>query len=152
MASSPVGYVIIKSIDRLEKSSAKVMHDMVLLRKEMASLRQAAETATKRKNRKRRHIKSQEALTVGEVADLVAPKEAGGQKEGEKATKRARAQRHCGRCGSTGHNARTCWYCGVPKVSGHSRLRLCNQPIDQLHHVQLQTTNTPDLLANLIDF
>jgi hypothetical protein len=50
-SSSPAS--IIESINRLEKGSAKVMHDMVLSRKEMASLRQAAETATKRRSRKR---------------------------------------------------------------------------------------------------
>jgi hypothetical protein len=105
-SSSPAS--IIESINRPEMGSAKVMHDMVLLRKEMASLRQAAETATKRRSRKRRYLHNQETLTVGEIVDLIAPKEAGGQKEGEKATKRARAQRHCGRYGNTGHNARSC--------------------------------------------
>ena len=97
-----------ESINRLEKGSAKVMHDMVLLRKEMASLRQAAEIATKRKTRKRRYIQNQETLTVGEIADLITPDKPSEQEEGEKTTKRVRTERHCRRCGKTGHNSRTC--------------------------------------------
>jgi hypothetical protein len=105
-SSSPAS--IIESLNRLERGSAKVMHDMVLMREEMASLRKAAEAATKRKSRKRRYIQSQKIPTVGEVADLIAPEEGGGQEEGKKPAKRARAERHCGRCGKTGHNSRTC--------------------------------------------
>jgi len=81
---------------------------MVLLRKEMASLRRAAETATKRRSRKIRYFHNQKTLTVGEITDMIAPNEAGGQEEDEKPGMRARAQRHCGRCGNTGHNARIC--------------------------------------------
>lgn len=105
-SSSPAS--IIESINRLEKGSAKVMHDMVLLRKEMASLRQAAEIATKRKTRKRRYIQNEETLTVGEIAGLIIPDKPSEQEEGEKTIKRVRTERHCKRCGKTGHNSRTC--------------------------------------------
>jgi hypothetical protein len=56
-------------------------------REEMASLRKVAEAATKRKSRKRRYIQGQDMLTVGEVADLIAPKDAGGQEDGKKPVK-----------------------------------------------------------------
>jgi hypothetical protein len=105
-SSSPAS--IIESINRLEKGSAKVMHNMVLLREEMTSLRQAAEAATKRKSRRRRYLYNQKTLTVGEITDMIAPNEAGGQEESEKAKKRGRGERHCGRCANTGHNSRTC--------------------------------------------
>ena len=105
-SSSPAS--IVELINRLEKGSAKVMHDMALMRKEMSSLRQAAETATKHKSRKRRYIHNQETLTVGEITDLVAPNEASGQEEDNKPGKKLRVGRRCGRCGNTGHNSRTC--------------------------------------------
>jgi hypothetical protein len=47
-------------------------------------------------------------LTVEEIADLIAEKEGGGQKEGRESLKRVRTQRRCGCCGETGYNACTC--------------------------------------------
>ena len=38
----------------------------------------------------------------------MAEKEGGRQEEGREPVKRVRTQRRCGRCGETGHNARTC--------------------------------------------
>ena len=81
---------------------------MVLMREEMARLREAAEAATKRKSRKRKYVRTEDTLTVGEVTDLIAPDEVGGEQEGEKAAKRVQGKRHCRRCGETGHNTRTC--------------------------------------------
>jgi hypothetical protein len=83
-------------------------HETVLMRQEMAGLRKAVEIATEVKRRKRKYIRTAETLTVGEIADLMAEKEVGGQKEGGESSKRVRTQRRCGRCGETGHNARTC--------------------------------------------
>ena len=84
------------------------MHDMALMRKKMSSLRQAAETATKRKGRKRKYIHNRGTLTVGEMTDSIAPNEASGQEEDKKPEKKVRIGRRCGRCGNTGHNSRTC--------------------------------------------
>jgi hypothetical protein len=72
----------------------------VLVRQEMAGLRKAVEIATEVRGRKRKYIRAVESLTVGEVADLIAEREGG--------IKRVCTQRRCGRCGETGHNARTC--------------------------------------------
>jgi hypothetical protein len=81
---------------------------MVLLQEEQARMRSAIEELTKRKSRKRRYIRVEETLTVGEVSDLIAEKEGGSREEGESPAKRVRAQRCCGRCGEVGHNSRTC--------------------------------------------
>jgi hypothetical protein len=80
----------------------------VLMRQEMAGLREAVEIATEVRGRKRKYIQTAETLTVGDIADLIADKEGRGQKEGGESSKRVRTQRRCGRCGETGHNARTC--------------------------------------------
>ena len=85
-----------------------IAHEMVLMRKEMAGLRKVAEAATERKGRKRKYIRTEDTLTVGDVLDLIPPEEASGQEEGEKPIKRAGRERRCRRCGETGHNSRTC--------------------------------------------
>lgn len=74
---------------------------------EMSHLRNATETLVKCKTRKRRYVQVEETLAVGGVADLVAAKESGSHEDGETPTKRVRVERHCGRCGETGHNSRT---------------------------------------------
>jgi hypothetical protein len=78
------------------------------MQQEIAGLRKAVEIATEVKGQKRKYIQTAETLTVGEVADLIAEKDSGGQVEGRESSKRVRTQRRCGRCGETGHNARTC--------------------------------------------
>jgi hypothetical protein len=78
------------------------------MRQEMAGLREAVEIATEVRGRKRKYIQTAETLTVGDIADLIADKEGRGQKEGGESSKRVRTHRRCGRCGETGHNARTC--------------------------------------------
>jgi hypothetical protein len=80
----------------------------VLMQQEIAGLRKAVEIATEVKGQKRKYIRTAETLTVGEIADLIAEKDDGGQVEGGESLKRVRTQRRCGRCGETGHNARTC--------------------------------------------
>jgi hypothetical protein len=83
-------------------------HETVLMQQEIAGLQKAVEIATEVKGQKRKYIQTAETLTVGEIADLIAEKEGGRQKEGGESSKRVRTQRRCGRCRETGHNARTC--------------------------------------------
>ena len=78
------------------------------MRAEIVRLNTATKAATKRKSRKRRYVRAEETLTVGEVSDLIAEREGGRRKEGEEPAKRVRAGRRCGRCGKIGHNSRTC--------------------------------------------
>ena len=81
---------------------------MVLVQEEIGRLRDAVDTLTKRKTRKRRYIRAEETLTVGEVSDLIAKKEGGRREDSETPAKRVRAERRCGRCSEVGHNSRTC--------------------------------------------
>jgi hypothetical protein len=71
-------------------------------------MRNAIEELTKRKTRKRRYIRAEETLTVGEVAGLVAEKEGRGCSKGETPAKRVHVRRRCRRCGEIRHNSRMC--------------------------------------------
>jgi hypothetical protein len=82
--------------------------ETVLTQQEMAGLRKAVEIATEVKGRKRKYIQTAKTLTVGEIADLIAKKDSSRRVEGGEPAKKVRTQRRCGRCGETGHNARTC--------------------------------------------
>jgi hypothetical protein len=81
---------------------------MVLMQEEIGCLRDAVEALIKRRVRKRRYIRAEETLTVGEVSDLIAELAGSRRDDGETPAKRVRAERRCGRCGETGHNSRTC--------------------------------------------
>ena len=81
---------------------------MTLIREEVAVLREALDIANKRKSRKRRYLRTDKTLTIGE-AQVVLAKQAGSSRgDDESALKRVRGERRCGRCKETGHNARTC--------------------------------------------
>jgi hypothetical protein len=80
----------------------------VLVQEEIGRLRDAVDTLTKRKTRKRRYVRAEETLTVGEVSDLIAEKEGGSRGDRETPAKRVRPERRCGRCSEVGHNSRTC--------------------------------------------
>jgi hypothetical protein len=97
-----------EQVKQLSKGAQQIAHNMVLVQEEIGRLRDAVDTLTKRKTRKRRYIRAEETLTVGEVSDLIAEKEGGGRKDGETPAKRVRAERRCGRCSEIGHNSRTC--------------------------------------------
>jgi hypothetical protein len=74
----------------------------------MGRLRDAINTLTKRKTRKRRYVRVEETLIVSEVSNLIAEKEGSSRKEGETPAKRVRVERRCGRCSEIRHNSRTC--------------------------------------------
>ena len=97
-----------EQVRQLSKGAQQIAHNIVLLQEEQARMRSAIEELTKRKSQKRRYIRVEETLTVGEVSNLIAKREGGSRKEGETPAKRVRAERHCGRCGEVGHNSRTC--------------------------------------------
>ena len=92
----------------MSKGAQQIAHNMVLVQEEMGRLRDAVNTLTKRKTRKRRYVRAEESLTVSEVSNLIAEKEGGSREEGETPAKRVRAERRCGRCSEVGHNSRTC--------------------------------------------
>ena len=99
---------LLRAVEQLNKGDVLMGHETVLMRQEIAGLRKAIEVATEVRSRKRNYVRTTGTLTVGEVADLIAENESGGQKKGEEPVKRVRTQKRCGRCGETGHNSRTC--------------------------------------------
>jgi hypothetical protein len=62
----------------------------VLMQQEIAGLHKAVEIATEVKGQKRKYIQTAKTLTVGEIANLIAKKEGGRQKEGRESLKRVR--------------------------------------------------------------
>jgi hypothetical protein len=105
--NSPVS-PLLRAINQLNKGVTKIGHKSVLIQQEMAGLHKAVEIATEVKGQKRKYIQTAETLTVREIANLIAKKEGGGQKEGRESSKRVRTQRHCRRCRETSHNTHTC--------------------------------------------
>jgi Zn finger protein HypA/HybF involved in hydrogenase expression len=78
------------------------------MQEEIGCLQDAVKALTKRKSYKRQYIQAEETLIVGKVTNLIAEKEGSRCKDSETPVKKVRAERHCGRCGETRHNSRTC--------------------------------------------
>jgi hypothetical protein len=74
------------------------------VQEEIGRLREAVDTLTKRKTRKRRYVRAEETLTVGEVSDLIAEKEGSSREEGKTPAKRVRAERRYSCCSKIRHN------------------------------------------------
>jgi hypothetical protein len=74
----------------------------------MSRLRDAVDTLTKRKTRKRRYVRAEETLTVSKVSDLITEKEGSSCEDSKTPAKRVRAERHCGCYSKVRHNSRTC--------------------------------------------
>ena len=87
---------------------AIIGHRSELQTREIAGLQKAINALTEQRKRKRKYIRTEESLTVSDVQDLMAEKDGGGEDAAKQPAKRARGQRHYGRCGKIGHNARTC--------------------------------------------
>ena len=94
-------------LEQPARGVANIDYTNVLQRREMDGMKRAIEALTAQRSRKRKYIQTEEALTVDEVQDLIAEKEGSGEGSKQPAEK-VRKERHCGRCGRTGHNARTC--------------------------------------------
>ena len=97
-----------EKVAQLSKGAQQIAHEMTLMREEVAALREALDIANKRKSRKRRYVRTEETLTVGEAQEVLAERAVSSRGDSESASKRVRGARRCGRCKETGHNARTC--------------------------------------------
>jgi hypothetical protein len=95
-------------IAQLSKGAQQMAHKMVLLTEKITTLQEALDESNKRKSRKRRYVRTEETLTIGEVQEVLAEQAGSSRGDGESASKRVRGERRCGRCKQTGHNARTC--------------------------------------------
>jgi hypothetical protein len=89
-------------------------HQFELMKARIQELEAANAAHTTRKARKRKRLQTGGTLSTKEGRALAAAK-AGGSKsrrlnarEGGEAERSTARQRRCGRCGETGHNARTC--------------------------------------------
>jgi hypothetical protein len=99
---------LLQAVDSLAKGMAIIGHNSVLQARELAGLWKSINALTEQRSRKRKYIRTEESLTVGDVQDSMAEKDGGGKEAAEQHAKRVRKERHCGRCGKTGHNMRTC--------------------------------------------
>ena len=110
--SSPTS--IYEAIDQFAKGASKIMHQLVLLKAENQSLRQANEALSKRRRAKKTRLRQGGSLSQQEAQDLQDDQDVREQVKqeikasgGRKPREESRARR-CGNCGETGHNTRTC--------------------------------------------
>jgi hypothetical protein len=78
------------------------------MQEEVRSFREAVNTLTKRKTRKRRYVRAEETLTVSKVSNLITKIDGSRRKDSETPAKRVRAERRCGCCSEVRHKSRTC--------------------------------------------
>lgn len=99
---------------QLVKGAELMLHQNALQSARITELEEQIDALTKRKSRKRKRLQKGGTLEYGETADEVA---AGPSTRGPPSKKTRGggvadggqpAQRRCGKCGKTGHNARTC--------------------------------------------
>jgi hypothetical protein len=110
--SSPTS--IYEAVDHITKGTSKIMHELVLLKTEVKNLREANEVLSKRRRAKKTRIRQGGSVSQQEAEELQDERDVADQvkqetqaSSGRKPRVESRA-RHCGNCGATGHNARTC--------------------------------------------
>jgi hypothetical protein len=105
---------IFEAVGQMAKGMTTMAHSVALLTAENRSLRKANEALSKRRRAKKTRIRQGGSLTAGEANDLLAEKEIDNQLEQEMRRngyaigRGMGGKRRCGKCGNTGHNARTC--------------------------------------------
>lgn len=105
---------VVDALEMLAEGAEMIAHAMVLITTRHAELQAANEAPSKRIPYKRKRAQQQGTLTGNEGVRLTTLKEFGVRSDGKKVSKRVRfeagepSQRRCGRCGESGHNARTC--------------------------------------------
>ena len=110
--SSPTQFF--PAVTKLAKGTEAIAHEVTLLQDRVRTLEKANETLSKRRKAKRTRVQAGGALTVEGAQGLVAQKDADRQKSGRKSVEGGSEEagpstlRHCGKCGRTGHNVRTC--------------------------------------------
>lgn len=110
--SSPTA--MFSAVRQLAKGTEMIAHEMTLLQDEVRTLRQANEALAKRRRAKKTRVQAGGALSVEDALKLIAQKDADKRQSGGRSTKGGASEagpsilRHCGNCGKTGHNARTC--------------------------------------------
>jgi hypothetical protein len=107
---------MIEALETLKKGIMKSAKETALVREENRLLREANETLSDRKKRKRTFLKRNEPLGVAEGQEIIDDQELGAQlhREMEKdatiVVGIAKKKRRCKKCKTLGHNTRTCKY------------------------------------------
>ncbi len=102
------------AVDQFLKGAHRMAYQLTLLKAENAALRKANEAASRRKKRQKKRIQKRGALTKAEGSEIIVQINVDQQiqresrQNGTGPGRDAPQQRRCGRCGETGHNARTC--------------------------------------------
>ncbi|KAL2884639.1 hypothetical protein HOO65_100043 [Ceratocystis lukuohia] len=106
---------IYSAVDEITKGAEEIMREVVLLRSENKMLREANHALSQRRRAKKAHFRKGGSLATKDGHKSVDQKnldeqlEQGRRKNGSRKHGTAAAvRRHCGNCGKTGHNARTC--------------------------------------------
>jgi hypothetical protein len=81
---------LLQVVDSLAKGMAIMGHKSELQAREIAGLRKAIDALTEQCKRKRKYIRTEESPTVGDVQDLMAEKDNGGEDAAKQSAKRAR--------------------------------------------------------------
>jgi hypothetical protein len=103
-----------EGFSKLVKGAEEMLHENVLIKARVRELEEQLAEVTKRKTRKRKQIQQGGTLEYGAAALSVAESATAARTVSKRARvgsgqERAQpGQRHCGNCGKTGHNARTC--------------------------------------------
>jgi hypothetical protein len=111
-SSSPES--ILEAFKSLSKGTKAVMYEMALLRAEVQDLRQTNEILSRRRRAKRTRLQNGGVLTIEEGRDLTDQMDVDTQvaaelsRSGGEGSSAGPRVRRCGRCRTTGHNARTC--------------------------------------------
>lgn len=105
---------IFETVASLAKGTELLAHEVTLLSAEIHSLRTANEALSKRRRAKKTRIRQGGVLTIKDAHDILSQTEvkeqirrdrrSGGGNQGDGNP----TVRHCGTCGETGHNSRTC--------------------------------------------
>ncbi len=110
--SSPT--LILVAMDQFAKGARGIMHRMALLRAENEQLRGANATLSKRRRARKTRLRQGGSMTIAEGQALQDQKDIEQQiqqdirrTQGRKPRNETKG-RQCGRCGKSGHNARTC--------------------------------------------
>jgi hypothetical protein len=111
-SSSPES--ILGALKSFAKGTKAMMHENALLRAEVQDLRQTNEALSKRRRAKRTRLKRGGKMTLQEGRALIDQADVDTQvvtessKSGGQGSSAREQERHCGTCGKTGHNTRTC--------------------------------------------
>ena len=110
--SSPTA--ILQGIEQLAKGAQRAIHELVILRAEVISLREANHTLSRRRRTKKRRLQEGGSLTIGESQDLQVRTNPRSQlqviikQNGDRLTLSPTQRQCCTGCGEAGHNIRTC--------------------------------------------